>query len=522
MALSDHFRFSCPLTLLSGIWVSLSACKTTNSTSEVAAAGSAKTYNIVSLGDSYAAGEGNPVFDAVQFPVVARKAQWTRTGTKEQMADTLRCHRSDRSGHQQAYTRLAPFFREKKIKSHYVAFSCSGARIDSGLLGPYPGAEPPENIAPNPGITWLKPQLQQLDEYYQKTKPGEAIDVMLVSIGGNDFNFAPIITECVNPLAGNCNESRTVKGVFEDTDSKIPEVKKKFRDLLTVLSGGTLPSSASYVVENSEGKSMGISSPYRKMKTKVKRVIFVAYPNPVVGSEGGGHYYCNGNIPEKGGLADWIDPKAIAVDFGEHLREPESRYVETVALKNINDVINAAAKEQFGDLKVSVVNGLAARFRGHGICANAQRRWINTNMDAEQRQGKIDFGILWPKNWSYRPFFIPGASAGFVHPNNLGYQAMADEILKVLEPIATADHNVTRSEAMQSAKERAKDRLREKSAAAAKEVAAARAAALKEKIKLLSPTSPEIQTLANQLQEAVAKARGTAEDEEEPVALPEE
>lgn len=115
---------------------------------------------IVSLGDSYGSGEGNPdlhqIFDPrpESFFQVHRPTQWV----------DKRCHRSATAGPAEAARRLEA--SDPKTSVTFLSFACSGATIDTmwgtdavdpykppepgaptntGILGPYSGVEPPED-----------------------------------------------------------------------------------------------------------------------------------------------------------------------------------------------------------------------------------------------------------------------------------------------------------------------------------------------------------------------------------------
>ena len=99
---------------------------------------------IATLGDSYASGEGVPDERASGLLF------WTRHNP---LWLDARCHRSLYSGHA-----LAAFYLSL-VEPHsivtYASFACSGALLSSGLVDPYPGAEPDSEVP-------LPPQIDQL------------------------------------------------------------------------------------------------------------------------------------------------------------------------------------------------------------------------------------------------------------------------------------------------------------------------------------------------------------------------
>jgi hypothetical protein len=192
-----------------------------------------KDFLIVSIGDSYASGEGNPdVFQQVGynffgFPEndLSVPARW---------ADK-RCHRSAYAGAAQAA--IAVEARDPKTSVTFLSFACSGATIDTpyradgnpldpyvpgnpakpigtGVLGPYRGVDPP--FPDTYGVLNAVPsQIKQVAD----TVGSRTIDALFVSGGGNDIGFGPIATVCV--LFKNCVQ----QSVFHSYDASGAEVK---------------------------------------------------------------------------------------------------------------------------------------------------------------------------------------------------------------------------------------------------------------------------------------------------------
>ena len=183
-----------------------------------------KDFLIVSIGDSYASGEGNPdipqrVGVGGHYFTVLSEARWV----------DRRCHRSANAASAQAARTLEAVDRKTSVT--FLSFACSGATINresfgagnpldpyepppndpgvdpkpkgSGVLGPYRGPEPP---APDRYDDHLPSQIDQL-----KAAVGDRrIDALTISAGGNDIGFGPIATVCV--LFGDC-ANHPVRGV---------------------------------------------------------------------------------------------------------------------------------------------------------------------------------------------------------------------------------------------------------------------------------------------------------------------
>lgn len=135
---------------------------------------SASVRNIlmVAMGDSYASGEGNP----------RNVDAWLRDGgaftSFDPYWDDDPCNRSARGGPAQAALDLEQASSTTSVTLVYVA--CSGATVDGGILGPQSGAGQ---------------SLSQVEQV-RKLIGNESIDVVSLSIGGNDVGFTTILTAC--------------------------------------------------------------------------------------------------------------------------------------------------------------------------------------------------------------------------------------------------------------------------------------------------------------------------------------
>ena len=127
---------------------------------------------MVAMGDSYASGEGNP-----------RNVQaWIRQGgaftSFSPYWDDDPCNRSVHGGPAQAALALERASAKTSVTLVYVA--CSGATVDAGILGPQPGAGQ---------------SLSQVEQVRQIIG-NRPIDLVTISIGGNDVGFTSILSAC--------------------------------------------------------------------------------------------------------------------------------------------------------------------------------------------------------------------------------------------------------------------------------------------------------------------------------------
>lgn len=154
---------------------------------------------LVTLGDSFASGEGNPTNVAgVGVPVNAWK--WL---------DDEKCHRSNHSWPYQ----VAKYYENSDEYPRDVFHSflaCSGASVQTGLLNDY---------RPN----WLglsassvTAQLKQLER--QISRAGRTPDVVLLSAGGNDIGFGDVVKDC---LWGSCPGGLASEEEVEDRLSNL-------------------------------------------------------------------------------------------------------------------------------------------------------------------------------------------------------------------------------------------------------------------------------------------------------------
>ncbi len=177
-----------------------------------------KDYLFVVMGDSYASGEGNP-----------RNVQaWLRNPDPDfrPYYDDAQCNRSTRSAPAQAALALEE--SSDKTSVTLIDVSCSGATIDSGVLG--------SQRSSGRGIS----QIQQVKQLIGNRD----IDVLVFSVGGNDIGFTSILNTCALsidcPLAsGNSaplNRFATVQQGVQTLTGRLPAAYQRIADCLE---GGT-------------------------------------------------------------------------------------------------------------------------------------------------------------------------------------------------------------------------------------------------------------------------------------------
>jgi hypothetical protein len=309
---------------------------------------------VVSLGDSYSSGEGNPDtkgdywdFNPLTSPDYA---SWL----------DLRCHRSRHGWPQQVaqYLEHDHTGLQDAARVSYVGLSCSGAKIvnfpgtsyDGGILEPYLGAVPP--CPENANLCAYEPlpsQVDQLRGYIAEA--GRAPDLVLVSIGGNDIGFADIIFDC---LVFYCESD------FNDDLHDV--VKDRLRAL--------------------KDKYARMAKAFDELGIDPATVHLLEYPNATRN--------------EKGELDSCSYPTTTDGDFG---------WVERNVIYPLSDAIRTATVTHGWQFLEGALEG----FREHGICASGSHRWLRDITESLDMQGN-ELGAFhpnWPGHRALRNIVLP-------------------------------------------------------------------------------------------------------------------
>jgi hypothetical protein len=300
----------------------------------------AQDLTIVSIGDSYASGEGNPnSFNGTT-------ATWNSTA----------CHKSVNNGRRFASDRINGL---PNTTTDFFDFSCSGAGINAGLLNSQLSAAPE---TPN---AVLQAQLDRVVLFQQQT--GRSIDILLVSISGNDANFGSVVLDCMLP--GNCANSATVSNAIQRITTVVP---------------GRLDNLANQIATRLQN---------------VRFVYLTEYPNPMRSENG---QACDG-FTDFFTAPDNLNGIAMTGISGT-----ESQFLQNNFLIPLNNQLEAAAGRHAAR-GWRYVSGVEQTFARHGFCNGPNQRWINTLGDSFTRQGN---------------------HTGTMHPNVAGHRAYADAIIR--------------------------------------------------------------------------------------------
>jgi hypothetical protein len=431
-----------------------------------------RDYLVVSIGDSYGSGEGNPdipqqmaedpIFH-IPLPWVVRNAEW----------QDKRCHRSAIAGPAQAAIQLERSDPHSSVT--YLSFACSGANIEnaaykdvnpfdpyadgnqtskgSGILDRYAGIDAPDPNNFDPA-TFLPDQITQVSSAVGTRK----VDALVMSGGGNDIGFANVATACV--MTWNCpNLEVTANHVAHPGVAKTT-LDTRVKDDLASLGGiydrlaerldnSGLDIGQFYVTEYPDSTRATDKSPCTAILddvippltvlglSAIMVLLTVLFP-PLLALDG---VLLGGLIAAGVPNGMWFGE----VSWAGNTILPSGG---ATADHGLDRVIADAVGRHAGDrVPWQLVGGITADFQGtgsrswgigHGYCSSD--RWIRTAYDS---------------NWTQGPFgFLNGMVAniktdGTLHPNGLGHLNYAQHIFEHLKtllptpPAAPAQFTVT-------------------------------------------------------------------------------
>jgi hypothetical protein len=323
---------------------------------------------IAGLGDSIAAGEGNPDrpvalsdegFCFRRFGTGSeyyRPGRATYTGdrsceTSQQATNQLpewtrlgarwlsqACHRS-LYGYQ-IRTALALAVENPHIAVTFLPLACTGATIETGVLGSQRARE--LNCTPDKNCPSSVPaQIAQLQGYLataRRTKPNRNLDLVLLTVGANDIDFSGLVADVIIDAT---RERVLFNGMISSTDSaekaltrSLPGNFAKLRAALKPMVGGDL-----------------------------SRVVFVSYGNPALRPDGSA---CGG------GQSGFDVHPAFKVD-GERMRRV-AEFVGGRFLPILKSIATCAGNACANPAdRMTFVDAHQQAFVGHGVCARSEQ-----------------------------------------------------------------------------------------------------------------------------------------------------
>jgi hypothetical protein len=445
---------------------------------------------IASFGDSFSAGEGNPekpvqlkdntaatYSDSLPGYVFPIRVTSLDDADKENFLENtsadwsnVQCHRSLYSHHTRAALQYA--LENPHVSVTFLNYSCTGAEVYEGILNAWWGRldvrRGGNDDAPQL-VKALRDLCKDAEPYKERiwaihgrydpdynTKAADIapcdarvrdVDVLLLSIGGNDVGFANIIAGAeLNGTPGTPGERARswVNGLWRDEarPQSFDQGRQKALDLAT-----RYKHLNEFVTKD--------------LKVRSDRIILSAYPQ-VFYSEDGGHLCVKKNIGMD--VHSIFGVKDVAV-FSDGQK----------FVSYLHDKMEDAAKRQnwlFADQHV-VKDGMENNFAnddkglGHGICAAAPPGENDAPMKFPRptSMAKLDWQPFYPASWTpysfrYRWFVTPNDAfltdnehkrlwdlydtaqpvyaatiSGAFHPNALGQAAIADSVLTELRDV---------------------------------------------------------------------------------------
>ncbi len=327
---------------------------------------------IAGLGDSIAAGEGNPdrpvalsdegfcfrTFNATAGSEYFRpgrigykgdKACDSAAGGDVHAADwsklaarwlSAACHRSLYSYQLRAALGLA--IENPHIAVTFLPLACSGATIETGMFNAQRARELNCGSAGDSSCPTSMPaqitQLRELLTRAQRVQPNRALDLVFLTIGANDVNFSGLVADVIIESSGERSLARRggVLATVEDAQAALDK---------------TLP--AGFVRLRAALKQL--------VGSRLERVVFTSYGNPAMSPQGGA-------CPS--GRDGFDVHPSFGVD-GERMRKValfvQNRFLP--AIKALATCTGGAACAE-GD-RMSFADAHQSAFAEHGVCARA-------------------------------------------------------------------------------------------------------------------------------------------------------
>lgn len=341
-----------------------------NSVDSVSAEIQVRDLLIAGMGDSVAAGEGNPDrpialadegFCFRRFLGAARGEYFrpSRLGYKGDKACddsttgsptsagewnshaarwmSAACHRS-LYGYQ-LRTALALATENKRIAVTFLPLACTGATIENGLFGSQGASDCP---ATGPCAGTVPPQFDQLQELLNKARrdmPSRRLDLVLLTVGANDIKFSGLVADVIinsgveRTLFSQGGQLATVPQAQALLEREYPNNFVRLRNSLKPLVGGNL-----------------------------SRVVYVSYGHPAL----------EGGAPCPGGRDGLDIHPAFNAD------ETRLKNVTDFVLSKFLPKVKALARCEAGSRcanpdtdRMTFVDAHQAEFADHGICARS-------------------------------------------------------------------------------------------------------------------------------------------------------
>jgi hypothetical protein len=177
-----------------------------------------KDILIVSIGDSYASGEGNPVVPSPIDP------EWAYSPDPAMNTENADAHRSTLAGPAQFALELQEQNPQEAVT--FVSVADSGASIPVGVLGPMPSVGDPNVMLP-----------AQINEL-QQIIGSRHIDVLTVSVGADDIGFSGLAEDLIDNTYGGSPTRAAILRRFRTRLSELPQHFAELAQAITALDPG--------------------------------------------------------------------------------------------------------------------------------------------------------------------------------------------------------------------------------------------------------------------------------------------
>ena len=348
---------------------------------------------VISLGDSYASGEGNP--DGTTSDGMGR---WLLNSD----VDSDPCHRSFNNSHHIAMETIEVLWKEKwgfddeSQSVVYRNFACAGATIDSGLISPQ-FLQPVPCLQTSPEVYNSFSQVDAAEEWLNSETSVERIDVVLLSIGGNDVGFADIVSNGLKP--------------FLPPPPAFPNGVMTNDQLSNLVRNGEYPDGITRRAVGLRQLSEHLTRAVAEIKERLnpKWIVIVGYPDGVRNAQGIVCNKWNDDFYVGTDMMQCVVPYSIPIGASaKEVTDDENGWGLLNVLFPLNDTLERVAWANSEVVFVDTENALLS----HPYCDS--HRWINSLEDSFNKQGDVN---------------------GAMHPNREGHEAVAHRIVKELSEL---------------------------------------------------------------------------------------
>jgi hypothetical protein len=177
-----------------------------------------KDVLIVSIGDSYASGEGNPVVPGVLFP------EWAYSPNQAMNTENADAHRSTIAGPAQFALELQQANPHEAVT--FVSVANSGASIPVGVLGPMTSI--------GDSSVQLPAEIAELKQIIGTRH----IDVLTLSVGADDIHFSSLAEDLITNTKIGLPTLASIQSQFNGDLSQLPQHVAALASAIQQLSPG--------------------------------------------------------------------------------------------------------------------------------------------------------------------------------------------------------------------------------------------------------------------------------------------